>query len=250
MPKTGTSPRPPAAEPGATAPGELTRKTGRAPRGPSPHKTGQTRQALLNAALAEFMEHGYARATTASIAQRAGMAKITLYRYFHSKEEILERVIAERVANAANLMESAQIQPGERVGDFLLRVLLPSFQILDSAGRAATARLVVVEGLEFPNLAQLYREKAHYPLVEQIRSLATLALQRGELPNDTLVRHPELLLGPLWLAMMNNTVLHPAAPLNGAVLFQALVEELFHLRAPLPQAAPMCMPQALPPAAA
>jgi hypothetical protein len=59
--------------------------------------------------------------------------------------------------------------------------------------------------------------------------LAQLAAKRGELKAPELVEHPELLLAPLWLAMMNNTVIHPEVPMNAGTLFRLQVTLLFKI---------------------
>ena len=57
--------------------------------------TADTRQRILAAGAAEFAENGYARATTRSIARRAGVNEVTLFRHFGSKRELLNRIITE-----------------------------------------------------------------------------------------------------------------------------------------------------------
>ena len=199
----------------------------RTPRGPSPQKTEATRRSIVKAAFAEFLEHGYARGTTGSVAQRAGLSKVTLFRYFDSKESLFEAVIQTHIASAATTLQATSMEENESVSAFLLRVVAPVMDMIDSSGRSATARLVIAEGLEFPRLAQMYRHYTHEPLVERIRTLAKLAKKRGELKEPGLLDCPELLLAPLWLAMMNNTVLHPDAPLNAGAMFRLQVRLLF-----------------------
>lgn len=199
----------------------------RTPRGPSPQKTQATRRTIVAAAFEEFLEHGYARGTTASVAQRAGLSKVTLFRYFDSKDALFEAVIQSHISSSALALQSNTIQDGESVKEFLLRSLGPAIDVIDDSGRSATARLVVAEGLEFPLLAQMYRRYAHEPLVEHIAKLVELAHQRNELTDPAVVKHPELLVAPLWLAMMNNTVIHPEVPFNAGSLFRLQVALMF-----------------------
>lgn len=220
--RPAAAPKPPPAAAGSAA---STRK--RTPRGPSPQKTDATRQSIVDAAFAEFLEHGYARGTTVSVAQRAGLSKVTLFRYFESKEALFEAVMQRHIASASLALQSSPMEEHETVGAFLLRAVAPAMDVIDSSGRSATARLVMAEGLEFPQLAQMYRRTAHEPLVARIRHLAELAHTRGELKEPALRTYPELLLGPLWLAMMNNTVLHPEMPLDAGLLFRLQVGLLF-----------------------
>lgn len=59
-----------------------------------------TRQQLLDAAAAVFVERGYAGATTKEIAGRAGVSEGTIYRHFADKRELFGAVFTTR--NAAD----------------------------------------------------------------------------------------------------------------------------------------------------
>ena len=54
----------------------------------------ETRSRILNAAVSEFAEKGYAGATTRGIAARAGVNEVTLFRHFGTKGELLKAVMA------------------------------------------------------------------------------------------------------------------------------------------------------------
>lgn len=51
--------------------------------------------AIMEAARAVFCEHGYANASTAEIARRAGVVEGALYRYFPSKRDLLIKVVED-----------------------------------------------------------------------------------------------------------------------------------------------------------
>ena len=53
-----------------------------------------TRERLLCAALKLFAEQGYAGACTKEIAREAGVAEVTLFRHFVSKDKLLEEVMS------------------------------------------------------------------------------------------------------------------------------------------------------------
>lgn len=54
---------------------------------------GDSRQDLLDAAAALFIEHGYAATSTRAIADRAGLRQASLYHYFGGKEDILVELL-------------------------------------------------------------------------------------------------------------------------------------------------------------
>ena len=55
--------------------------------------TSDTRTRLLEAAMSEFIEQGYAATDTNRIARRAGFAPQTFYRWFEDKKAILSAVL-------------------------------------------------------------------------------------------------------------------------------------------------------------
>lgn len=73
------------------------------------------RQALLDAALAEFTEREYPEVTTKSIAERAGVAAGTFYQYFESKDQILREVARLRLAAFTELIVDEDGRPMPRI---------------------------------------------------------------------------------------------------------------------------------------
>lgn len=182
---------------------------------------------ILAAAMAEFLEQGFALATMAGIARRAGTAKGTAYHYFPTKEALFAGIVEDVITNPLEAAERQQIGAGERVSDYLRRTLLPVMRHIEDGGRASVARLVIAEAGRFAFLGEIYRRQVYDPFLAHIRAYAHLAHQRGELADDTLVRHPHLLAAPLWMGMINNGVLAPDAPLDIAALFAAQIALCF-----------------------
>jgi AcrR family transcriptional regulator len=84
-----------------------------------------TRERLLAAARQVIEEGGYAAATVAAIAERAGVASGTLYRHFASKEELfveLFRAVCDREV-AAMREAAAKVPEGSSQVDALVSVL-------------------------------------------------------------------------------------------------------------------------------
>ena len=196
-------------------------------RGPSVEKTAQTRRAIVSAALAEFLERGFARATMDAVARRAGVAKGTPYRYFPTKETLFEGVVRQEIAGAVVDINAANRAPGEKVGAFLRRTMSPAMQVVERQGRAALARLVLTEGVRFPVLVEIYRREMFDPLLNQLRNLVRSAREEGELKSDALVDNPELLIAPIWYGIVHNGLLDRSQPLDIGALFDANLDLLF-----------------------
>jgi AcrR family transcriptional regulator len=81
--------------------------------------TARTKQLLLDAAVAEFAEHGPEGARVARIAERAGVSKERIYPYFGDKQKLLEAVLAaelEKIAAAVPLTPGHAADLGDYAG--------------------------------------------------------------------------------------------------------------------------------------
>ncbi|MFG1431145.1 TetR/AcrR family transcriptional regulator [Xanthobacter sp. V2C-8] len=196
-------------------------------RGPSREKTARTRAAIIAAAMAEFLERGFAAATMASIARRAGVAKGTSYLYFETKEALFAGIVSDVITNPLGEAEQQEIGPGESVAAYIRRTLLPVMETIEQGGRAAVARLVIAEGAKFPFLIETYRREVYDPFLAHLGALARRAHARGEVKDDTLARHPHLLAAPLWIGMIHNGVIDPLHRVDIAALFAAQITLCF-----------------------
>jgi AcrR family transcriptional regulator len=80
----------------------------------------ETRDRILDAAAELMRTRGIVRTTTKEIAKAAGFSEATLYKHFRDKEELLLRVLRERMPSFARV----EITPGEgRVEDNIWRLM-------------------------------------------------------------------------------------------------------------------------------
>ena len=135
--------------------------------------TEGTRRRLKEAATAEFAEHGPDGTTMARIAERAGINKERLYKYFGDKQLLFETVLTDELDKLA-----ASVPPGpaglEDIGEFAGRTF--DYQ----AANPQLVRLLLWEGLS-GQVADETGRTAHY----QKKALAYRAAQRaGTLAGD------------------------------------------------------------------
>ena len=196
-------------------------------RGPSPDKTAQTRHAIVSAALDTFLERGFQATRMIDVAERAGVAKGTLYLYFADKQALFEGVLGEVIAAPVSIVRAVTPDEGESVRDFLVRTVVPLMRNMESSRRAAVLRLVIAEGARFPELAATYRRLAIEPLYALIRRLAQLAAERGEIASDALTRYPMLMLAPGLTASVWNGLFGLREPVDTGSVFEAYVDLVF-----------------------
>ncbi|TCJ12941.1 TetR/AcrR family transcriptional regulator [Parasulfuritortus cantonensis] len=133
-------------------------------------------QEVLEAALAVFVERGYASARLDEVARRAGVAKATLYLYYANKLELFKAVV--RHALVDNLDEVARLQAaaGARPGREQLTFLLHAFmRRVAGSPLSGIPKLVMAEAGNFPELARFY----HDEVIARGRAIICGTLARG-----------------------------------------------------------------------
>jgi AcrR family transcriptional regulator len=118
-------------------------------------KKSDKKLAVLNAAAAVFLAHGFSAASTDMIQSKAGVSKATMYACFPNKEAMFMAVIERECAAMAEMFRSIRTTPGdlsrmlsELGGAYLGFVLTPTMQAL--------YRVVVAEAPRIPNLGRRF----------------------------------------------------------------------------------------------
>ncbi|HEY2569424.1 MAG TPA: TetR/AcrR family transcriptional regulator [Candidatus Udaeobacter sp.] len=79
---------------------------------PRPPTRGPNRQRIVDAARAHFFNHGFRSVTMDDLAEELGMSKKTLYTHFPGKFDLLEAVLADKLADVeATLKEVTRAHP-------------------------------------------------------------------------------------------------------------------------------------------
>ena len=137
-------------------------------------------QELLDAALALFVEKGFAAAKAEEVAQRAGVSKGTLYLYYPSKEELLKAVIAhylsERIAEGVAM---AAAHTGT-AASLLRQVLVDWWTHLYESPAAGVFKLVITEVGNFPEIGEFYAREVVQPAHLLVSSVVQRGIAAGE----------------------------------------------------------------------
>jgi AcrR family transcriptional regulator len=174
------------------------------PRGRPRSETAQA--AILAATMALLLDQGVQAMNMDDVAERAGVSKATIYRWWGSKEMLaLDALRTEWTVTTSG----RQADTGSLRGD-LLAHLRPWLRMVKArpfgrvvAGLAAQAQID-------PDFAKLYREHLIQPRRVAARVLFVRAIDRGEIPPDVEFDLAlDLLYGPLYQRM-----LHLHAPLT------------------------------------
>jgi AcrR family transcriptional regulator len=154
-------------------------------------------QELLDAALALFVEKGFAATRAEEVAQHAGVSKGTLYLYYPSKEELFKAVVRQRLTSL--IAEGAELaQQFEGSSAELLATLLQKWwERLGNTPSAGIHKIVMAEVRNFPELAQFYTDEVMVPADRLFCSCIQRGIDRGEFRAMPLHETAQVLIAPM-----------------------------------------------------
>jgi AcrR family transcriptional regulator len=182
----------------------VTERAAAAPRRGRP-RSQQSHRAILDATTELLLEHGLAGASMDAVAERAGVSKATIYRWWPSKEALA----LEALYRAWTGEEPGEFDTGSLRGD-LRAMLMPWARRLGERPYGRLIAAFVTEAQTDPAFEEQYRTRFVEPRREQGRAALARAAARGEIPTDIDVDVAlDMLYGPLY-----HRLLHRHAPLN------------------------------------
>lgn len=138
----------------------------------------QRRDQIVSAAVSQWLEEGFDATSVAAIAQRAGVAKGTVYLYFDSKESILAEVIARYSLepDVRGLLSSMESVAPDQAIRLLIRGVWTAL-----LGRIEVVRLLVREITIRPEHARTFIENVVLPTNRALAEYLERAAERGAL---------------------------------------------------------------------
>jgi AcrR family transcriptional regulator len=139
------------------------------------------------------------------VAERAGVSKATIYRWWPTKETLaLDALYTEWAAARPQPRDTGSLR-----GD-LLSLLRPWARLASSRPYGRVIAALLAEAQTDPAFAAEYRQRVLQPRRDQARALFDRALERGEIPANTKIDVAlDLLFGSVY-----HRLLHGHAPLN------------------------------------
>ena len=167
---------------------------------------------LLEAALALFVDKGFAATRVEEVAARAGVSKGTLFLYFPSKEELFKAVVRE---NASRHLHDAFREVAGYAGtsaELLHEFIRRWWTQYGGTPAAGLTKLIMSEAANFPDLAQYYQDEVVQPSHELVRRIVQRGIDRGELREVDLTLAAHLIVAPLVQLVTWRFSLAPCCP--------------------------------------
>lgn len=123
------------------------------------------RRLIVAGASKVFLADGFGGATMDAVALAAGVSKMTVYRYFGSKEELFAGVVGDlcdRIVDDEVAARMAELPPREALEVFGRRMI----EIVFAPETLGLHRIVIAEAHRFPDLGRLFYESGPQANVE------------------------------------------------------------------------------------
>ena len=160
-----------------------------------------------------------------AVAERAGVSKATIYRWWPTKQSLALDALYTEWATARPLPRDT----GTLRGD-LLSLLRPWARLAAGRPYGRVIAALLTEAQTDPAFAVEYRERFVEPRRRQAHAIFQRAVERGEIPADTAVDVAlDLLYGPVY-----HRLLHGHAPLNDRFVRDAVDMALKGIQPDLP----------------
>ena len=154
---------------------------------------------LLEAALALFVEKGFAATRSEEVARAAGVSKGTLYLYFPSKEELLTAVIQHFLGSEIETGIAEAAAADGPTAQVMAQLLATWWTRIYEGPASGVLKLVVTEVRNFPEIGEFWVERVVAPGLAVVTGLLRRGMARGEFQVDDVDSAAHSILTPLIL---------------------------------------------------
>lgn len=186
-------------------------------------------QELLDAALALFVEKGFAATRSDEVARRAGVAKGTLYLYYPSKAELFKAVVRRNLSNLIAEGEAVAIAHAGSSAELLASLIGSWWHRFGDKAAAGIQRVLMAEVPHFPELAQFYLDEVIGPAGRLFAGAIERGVASGEFRSVPVLETAYALIAPVvFLATHRETFgecgSHSALAVEPAAMLQAQID--------------------------
>jgi len=189
-------------------------KTRRSPKAQDPRRQQKLhrQEAILSAAFEVFAANGFEAARLDEVAQRAGVAKGTIYLYFRDKEELFQAMVRNLIPKRLDVLVQDLSGPPEAMVHALLDQVYAN--VVRNPRVKAIVRMLVAESGRFPQLAEIYFREIVGPGVKAMRLALKKGMAGGDFERSELLRFPQIVVAPALLAIMWQSLFGERHPLD------------------------------------
>jgi AcrR family transcriptional regulator len=164
---------------------------------------------ILDAALALFVEKGFAATRLDDVAVRAGLSKAAIYLYFEDKTALFQGVVRQAVVANLGTVEAMLKAHRGPVASLLPRILEFMAGRIEETPLAAVAKVVISESRAFPEIGRFYLKEVIGRGLPLLEGLIRRGIAQGEFRRVDPAMTVRSIVGPMLLAGIWRTVFEP-----------------------------------------
>jgi AcrR family transcriptional regulator len=189
-------------------------------------RAAERRQAIIAAALDEFIARGFAATRLDDVAKRAGVAKGTIYLHFTDKEALFQELVRTALVPLTTRLMTLPLAGGSARS--ILEAFAENFvREVALTRRGDIVRLIMAEGPRFPSLAEFYYREVVERGIAGMRKLIEYGIARGEIHNAALARFPQIVVAPAMVAVIWQGLFAKHAPLDAMAMLKVHLDLIF-----------------------
>lgn len=175
----------------------------------------ETRALIYDAARREFSARGFAAASIADVACRAGVSTKTLYRLVPTKLALFEGTVTDRMDRFISAVNLGACD-GRDIATALERALLACAELILDVEVIALQRIILADSDKFPDIAEMFYEKAMQRTLGALAAWLGVQQRRGRITVDDTQAAAGMLLGMLVFQPQRDVMYGHRPPLSRA----------------------------------
>ena len=164
---------------------------------------------ILEAALAEFVEKGFAAARLDDVAARAGLSKAAIYLYFEDKMALFQGVVRQAIVTNIGAVETLATAHRGPVASLIPPILDFMASRVEETPMASIAKVVISESRAFPEIGRFYLKEVIGRGIPMFEGLIARGVASGEFRKVDPMLTVRSLIGPMLLSIVWKTVFEP-----------------------------------------
>lgn len=164
---------------------------------------------ILEAALALFVEKGFAATRMDDVAARAGLSKAAIYLYFEDKTALFQGVVQQAIGNNLLTVEALAKAHQGPVAALIPGILDFMASRVEDTPMASIAKVVIAESRAFPEIGRFYLKEVIGRGIPIFEGLIARGVESGEFRKVDPMLTVRSLIGPMLLSIVWKTVFEP-----------------------------------------
>ena len=164
---------------------------------------------ILDAALALFVEKGFAATRLDDVAERAGLSKAAIYLYFEDKTALFRGVVRQAIGSNILTVEALATAHQGPVAALIPGILDFMASRVEDTPMASVAKLVIAESRAFPEIGRFYLKEVIGRGIPIFEGLIARGVDSGEFRKVDPMLTVRSLIGPMLLSIIWKTVFEP-----------------------------------------